>query len=601
MFPTDPKSLMQKALMFYQTQQFEQALLLFQPLSQNFPKTAQVWHLKALTERKLDKTTASLHSFETALALDPSNHEVMNNFANLLKQLGEWSRALQLLQRSIQLQPGYFDAHYNAGLLLLQQLRPQDALPFLGRSVLLRPDHADALLAKVRAMEKLGQHDHAVIVLKDFLQEQPAKPQLWLMLVLLLRQQGNYSAALQNATLALHHNPQQRLLETEYATLLFLSGDTMTAQIKLQKLLSDSPTDLKLLHLLSDICWLSNEADPFSCYRLAMEQAPAETKLYNAYIQKLIKAGQLDEAEEVTDSYLELHNHSHALLFKGFLRRQANDLPSALSALTQVKDKQPPSAELRNELALCYLSLQNYSEAIAIYQSMVRDYPADQAWYAHLASAYKLAGQDRAYRQLYDFDRFIQIRPISLPFGFTSVAQFNQQLLQLVVQLHHNSCHPLEQSLRHGTQTEDHLFLRQEPLIQLLKQHITEQVRLYIESLPEDNGHPFLCRKAKDFLYTGAWSVRLNNSGFHKNHYHSEGWISGCYYIDVPDRVEQQGQGWIKFGQAEFHQALMMEPDFLIKPDAGVVVLFPSMMWHGTQPFSGSQYRVTVAFDLIPQ
>jgi len=29
-------------------------------------------------------------------------------------------------------------------------------------------------------------------------------------------------------------------------------------------------------------------------------------------------------------------------------------------------------------------------------------------------------------------------------------------------------------------------------------------------------------------------------------------------------------------------------------------VLFPSYMWHGTQPFGGEQDRLTVAFDIVP-
>lgn len=601
MFSNDPRPLMLKAQQLYQAQQFEQALMLFQPLAQNYPHVAQIWHLKALTERRLGKITAALHSFETALALQPSNHEILNNFANLLKQKGEWQRALVLLQQSIQLQPHYFDGHYNGGLLLLQQLKPADALPLLLKASRIQPLHVGALLATSQAMEKLGRHEEAKKLLHAFLQQQSSQPQIWLMLLLLLKQQGCYAEAVLTAKQALIHNPQHALLETEYATLLFLSGDLSGAEARLELLLEVMPTDLKLLQLVSDMNWLSNKPDSFACYRKALEHAPAEPKLHSAYIQKLIKAGQLSEAEQATDQYLALSGTINALIFKGFLRRRSGDVLTALKVLQQAYVLQPENAELRNELALCYLNCQDYTKAISLYQHMLRDFPSDQAWYAHLAAAYKLAGQQQHYRYLYDFDRFIQARAVDAPEGFDSVEQFNQQLLAWVLQQHHNKRHPLEQSLRQGTQTEDHLFLRQEPIIQLLKQQISEQVRLYINTLPDDNAHPFLRRKAKDFLYTGAWSVRLNNSGFHTNHYHSEGWISGCYYVDIPAMVEHQGQGWIKFGQAEFDQGLMMDADFFVKPQAGTVVLFPSMMWHGTQPFSGEQYRVTVAFDLIPQ
>ncbi len=43
-----------------------------------------------------------------------------------------------------------------------------------------------------------------------------------------------------------------------------------------------------------------------------------------------------------------------------------------------------------------------------------------------------------------------------------------------------------------------------------------------------------------------------------------------------------------------------LEAEHFVKPPPGLLVLFPSYMWHGTVPFSGEAPRLTVAFDLIP-
>jgi hypothetical protein len=37
-----------------------------------------------------------------------------------------------------------------------------------------------------------------------------------------------------------------------------------------------------------------------------------------------------------------------------------------------------------------------------------------------------------------------------------------------------------------------------------------------------------------------------------------------------------------------------------VKPEPGMLVLFPSYMWHGTVPFAGKQSRLTVAMDIVP-
>jgi hypothetical protein len=37
-----------------------------------------------------------------------------------------------------------------------------------------------------------------------------------------------------------------------------------------------------------------------------------------------------------------------------------------------------------------------------------------------------------------------------------------------------------------------------------------------------------------------------------------------------------------------------------VRPEPGMLVLFPSYFWHGTVPFTSGQPRLTVAFDVVP-
>ena len=37
-----------------------------------------------------------------------------------------------------------------------------------------------------------------------------------------------------------------------------------------------------------------------------------------------------------------------------------------------------------------------------------------------------------------------------------------------------------------------------------------------------------------------------------------------------------------------------------VQPSAGLLVLFPSYLWHGTNAIQGSQVRTTIAFDAVP-
>ena len=110
-----------------------------------------------------------------------------------------------------------------------------------------------------------------------------------------------------------------------------------------------------------------------------------------------------------------------------------------------------------------------------------------------------------------------------------------------------------------------------------------------------------LRRRSGDFRFSGSWSSRLADCGYHVDHIHPKGWISSCYYVAVPDAVRDESarQGWIKFGQPAARQELT--PRRAVQPAPGRLVLFPSYMWHGTNPFRSEAVRTTIAFDVVPQ
>lgn len=53
--------------------------------------------------------------------------------------------------------------------------------------------------------------------------------------------------------------------------------------------------------------------------------------------------------------------------------------------------------------------------------------------------------------------------------------------------------------------------------------------------------------------------------------------------------------GWIKFGETRYPV-----PGGVVQPRAGRLLLFPSYMWHGTNPIHGSEPRTAIAFDAVP-
>ena len=98
----------------------------------------------------------------------------------------------------------------------------------------------------------------------------------------------------------------------------------------------------------------------------------------------------------------------------------------------------------------------------------------------------------------------------------------------------------------------------------------------------------------------GAWSVRLNSGGFHINHIHPEGYLSSAFYVRTP-KVLERNEGALKFGEPGPPTSPPLLADHLVKPEPGMLVLFPSYMWHGTVPFTTDEHRMTIAFDAVPK
>lgn len=163
--------------------------------------------------------------------------------------------------------------------------------------------------------------------------------------------------------------------------------------------------------------------------------------------------------------------------------------------------------------------------------------------------------------------------------------------------LHERSGRFLDQSVRGGTQTDGPLLSRLDREIVELRSALASAVREYVSQLPPiDRDHPMLAmNRGRDVRFAGSWSVRLSSAGFHTAHVHPQGWISSAFYVTVPDVTPPDG--WLYLGEPPSDLRTDLGPIREIEPVPGKLVLFPSMMWHGTRPFRAGE-RMTVAFDV---
>ncbi len=252
--------------------------------------------------------------------------------------------------------------------------------------------------------------------------------------------------------------------------------------------------------------------------------------------------------------------------------------------------------------AMTLLGAGEAARAVKACEEALKRDPHHQNSLALLGTAYRMLGDGRD-DTLNDYERFVQVFEIDTPQGYPDIENFNHDLNDYLDRLHRDKRECLDQTLRGGTQTLDNIFGAGHTPVEALRARIDEAVAAYIARMKEDAKHPLLGRRAREFQYSGSWSSRLHDCGFHINHVHPKGWISSAYYVALPETVlDADGkQGWIKFGEPGIETPLKDTIRRTIQPGIGRLVLFPSYMWHGTVPFHSQAARTTIAFDVTPR
>jgi len=99
------------------------------------------------------------------------------------------------------------------------------------------------------------------------------------------------------------------------------------------------------------------------------------------------------------------------------------------------------------------------------------------------------------------------------------------------------------------------------------------------------------------------WCVVLERGGHQIPHIHPASWLSGVYYPQVPEGIAtgEGPAGWLEFGPPDRDfPSRLTPPVHRIRPEEGLVVIFPSYLYHHTIPFDQGGTRISVAFDVVP-
>ena len=560
-------------------------------------------HMAGLVRMHQQRFADAAACFARARAADPRAAELAFSHATALQWLGQPQEALAALKDAIRLKPDYAEAYFEAGNTLKRLGRLEDAEAMLRDWAQAMPANAQARLELGGVMLDQGRPLEAETIFAGALQ-QPASDQVKGAL------HHNYGLALvrqRKGEQALEHLARAKALNPALP-----HSDAVRAEILQEMKRYDEALAISRQMIAQDLAnpeWhkFHNEIlyrlDRRDEYLKSYDSAPktAPLLLSKAFFLSHEKRGEealqtyRDAARLAPTDRLAAAGVASALTMLG-------RYDEALSAFDTLLARHDQDGELYGCAAQAALLGGDPAKAVALCERAVAIDPHDQVALSTMGTAWRLMEDERD-EQLNGYDRLIQSFELEAPDGFSSMEDFNAELNAWLDSVHPKTREYLNQSLRGGTQTPDQIFGRGHDLVEKIRTRIDQAVARYITGLKEDDSHPFLARRARDFRYSGSWSSRLRDCGFHVNHIHPQGWISSCYYVAVPKAVEDvaERQGWIKFGEPAFKVTLKDPIRRAIQPRPGRLVLFPSYMWHGTVPFHDAQARTTIAFDVVPK
>jgi tetratricopeptide (TPR) repeat protein len=454
--------------------------------------------------------------------------------------------------------------------LLASALRAQDrleeALAAAERAVALDPQNILALHTRAFILGRLGRYGEALPIYDHLVARGVAQAPLWL----------NRGMALLG------------IARDAEAEAVYVDG------------VRRWPQDQGLQNALANVRWMRGAGESFARdYEAAVQRQPDALHLRVGCADLLRRADLPTRAEHLLREGLARTPANGPLQGAlGTLLDEMNRTEEGLPLLRAAVADAPNVASLRGSLICGLLRLGRGDEALREVAPLRRAQPTDGGWIAYESMALRQLGDPR-YHELCDFDLMVQPFDLEAPRGYANISEFNAALRESVERLHVLETHPLDQSLRGGSQTTRSLLAVDDAAVKHYLSALEEPIRAYIATMKKPN-HPWSGYKTDRFKLAGCWSVKLKPNGYHVNHLHPAGWISSAYYVSLPEvtKAGESQEGWIKFGEPRWPTpACTIEK--VVQPKEGRLVLFPSYMWHGTIPFSTGE-RITAPFDVVP-
>jgi len=597
---------LQQAMSFFQAGDLSSAEMICQKVLTLAPNQADALHLLALIYKQKKQYPLAEKYFSASIK-NSKQANFFLNFANFYSQTNRAQLAGDNYEKAFKLSPSNLDVLYNWSLTLNLQGKYQCAIDTISKAIKLNDKPSQFYNVLGNAYKNTKQYDQAITAFNNAISRAPSDFFAWHNLGLTYRILGNPKKSVDCYNKVKAAGASVPEFHFNLGCAYYDLGELKNAEQSLKRAIELRSNYVMAHEALNNLYWENAQKNEFlESYNLYMKsnQQPSET-MYFSFAAQLILSKRLPEAAEILQraiqSYGSKANFCHALATIYIKEGINQDKSHAL--IQSAINIDPDNTRYRIDMANILIQQGEYLDALNHLDLALKISPLNQEIWAYKGICWRLLKDERE-NWLNNYDKFVCIQKITAPDNYDNLEHFIVELRSFLTKLHTSTQQPLDQSVMGGSQTSGNLLLNSAPIIQQLKSAITSNAEKYINSLPNDPSHPFLSRIKADFNFSGCWSVLLNKKGFHTNHVHPEGWLSGPTYISIPKAIrldDPDKSGWVHFGETSLKLGDREAKAVEHCPQEGDCVFFPSYMWHGTNPTTTDETRMTTPCDIQPR
>ncbi len=294
--------------------------------------------------------------------------------------------------------------------------------------------------------------------------------------------------------------------------------------------------------------------------------------------------------------------HAQLLADRGKASRRLGDIEGAREALERALDLDPANKDACKRLASIDLDTGREGDMLATLDRLAEQGASHSRLHAARVLAHARSGQIEEARAVAAFDAFHYSAMLEVPDGMASLAAFNAALAAEL--LGHSGL----RFDRYGTASEqtwriDAPVIGAAPMMRMLLDRIARTAERHVATIDAVD-HSWVRDRPREGMLQ-CWCVMADGNGYETWHVHQFGWMSGVYYVQIPPSVSTGDDlaGCIGFGLPEDVTGAEAASRFgtkLVRPQEGMLMLFPSHSYHRTFPHGAAERRICVAFDIWP-